>query len=129
MNRSATVLIIKDGLILAVSRKNNHNDFGLPGGKCEENESFEAAAVRELREETGIEAFDLVQVFERKSDNNFVKTFIPKKYYGQLPTDEEQISRGEGIVRFLPKEDLIKGSFGNYNKALFKILGLFNVNG
>jgi 8-oxo-dGTP pyrophosphatase MutT (NUDIX family) len=52
-----SVLIVKDGLILSVPRRNNPNDFGLPGGKVEEGESEVDAAARELFEETGLVAF------------------------------------------------------------------------
>jgi 8-oxo-dGTP diphosphatase len=42
-------------LILAVSRKDDPNAFGLPGGKVEHGETEEQAARRELLEETGVE--------------------------------------------------------------------------
>jgi ADP-ribose pyrophosphatase YjhB (NUDIX family) len=39
---SVTGLLVKEGKILAVSRKNNPNDFGLPGGKLDIRKSIEA---------------------------------------------------------------------------------------
>lgn len=44
----------KDGAFLAVTNR-KHKGFTLPGGKIDPGEAPDAAAVRELREETGIE--------------------------------------------------------------------------
>src|SRR4051812_16818528 len=55
MKQACVMLILnKEGLILAISRRNNPSKFGLPGGKCEENEQLFKAAVRETLEETSV---------------------------------------------------------------------------
>jgi 8-oxo-dGTP pyrophosphatase MutT (NUDIX family) len=54
MSDAACVLIERHGLVLAVSRKHDRHDWGLPGGKLEPDEDPLAAAVRELAEETGL---------------------------------------------------------------------------
>lgn len=51
---AVTALLVKDELVLAVSRKNNPNDFGLPGGKIDPGETPEGALFREVSEETGL---------------------------------------------------------------------------
>lgn len=51
------VAVIKDGKVLLGKRKNAHGegDWCYPGGHLEYGESFEDCAVREVREEAGIE--------------------------------------------------------------------------
>lgn len=124
--RAATVLIIENDLILAVSRKDDLNDWGLCGGKVESNETYGEAAVRELKEETGLVAFadDMVYTFERQDGNFIVRTFMVIRYTGKLSTDEEQVAKGEGRVKFVTKEELMSGSFGKYNRSLLEYLGM-----
>lgn len=49
-------VIVRDGLIAVVHRP-HREDWSLPKGKLDAGESFEEAALREIREETG---FDVV---------------------------------------------------------------------
>jgi 8-oxo-dGTP pyrophosphatase MutT (NUDIX family) len=53
--RSAGGVVVRDGLIAVVHRPHRH-DWSLPKGKLEPGESDEAAAVREVLEETGFDA-------------------------------------------------------------------------
>ena len=61
--KAALMLIIKDGKILSVSRKKNKSIFGLPGGKQEKGETSEQAAIRECKEECGIDVSSCVYFF------------------------------------------------------------------
>ena len=65
MKTAQVVLLNEDGLVLGVSRKTNHNDFGLAGGKMEDidNDNPMAAAIRETKEETGLDIYDLNLIF------------------------------------------------------------------
>jgi 8-oxo-dGTP diphosphatase len=52
--RAAGGLVVRDGTVLVVHRP-RYDDWSLPKGKLEDGESFEEAALREVREETGVE--------------------------------------------------------------------------
>lgn len=115
MKQAVCILIEKDGLFLGVSRKENHNDFGLPGGKVDENETLEEAIIRELKEETGLDVKDLVPVL-----SEFCNTFNVTTFTGVV--DGEIFSNENAIVKWVTKEDLMSGSFNKYNTKLFKKL-------
>lgn len=51
--RAAGGLVVRDGRVLVVHRP-EHADWAFPKGKLEEGESWEAAALREVAEETGL---------------------------------------------------------------------------
>lgn len=55
MKRAACVWMCNpQGQVLAVNRRQDPSLLCMPGGKCEEGETFIAAAVRETWEETGV---------------------------------------------------------------------------
>lgn len=118
LTRAATVLIVKDGKVLAVSRGNDLSDWSLPGGKLKQEETFEEGAVRETVEETGLAIFGLELVFEGQDNNFHVKTFQAKRYYGDIRSSEE------GEVRWVEPKALATGTFGNYNGELMQKMGL-----
>lgn len=68
-NPTPTVDIIIDinGRIVLIKRKNPPFGWALPGGFVDYGESFEVAALREAKEETGLEVTDLRQ-FHTYSD-------------------------------------------------------------
>lgn len=79
-NKAAICLVRRnDGKILAVSRGIGSNMWGMPGGHVEPGESFQDAAVRELKEETGCTAITCNQIFfDRNIDGYDVACFACK---------------------------------------------------
>ena len=85
-------------VLLILHREGNH--WGFPKGKAEEGESPEQAALRELKEETGLDVAELFPVesytenyrFRRKGET-VVKTvvYFAARVSGQLVLQEEEI--------------------------------------
>lgn len=115
-------LIIHSGKILSISRKTNHNDFSLPGGKIDPGETPEQALVRELQEEVNITPIEYVPIFDQidHTVNKPCRTYHIKSYSGKPKSLEGS------IMTWLTPEELIKSNctFNVYNKELFEKLGL-----
>ena len=79
------VLINQDGLFLGVSRKDNHYDFGLPGGKMEPIDDNDPTntAIREVYEETGLDIYNLRLVFAMHKDGYMGYTYLAN-YKGEI---------------------------------------------
>ncbi|MFH1608665.1 MAG: NUDIX domain-containing protein [Patescibacteria group bacterium] len=71
------VMILKENKILLGKRKNAHGEgeYAFPGGHLEYMESFSDCALREIREECGIEISDLNFLFLLN-----LKKYAPKHY-------------------------------------------------
>lgn len=117
MITAQVVLINEEGLILGVSRKDNHNDFGLPGGKMdpEDNGDPMVTAIRECKEETGLDVSDLQLVFAIHKSGNMGYTYLAK-YSGEINHNEPH------VVKWVPMQVLINGSFGRYNELVSESL-------
>lgn len=130
MRKAATVILRNsENKILAVSRKYDHTLFGLIGGKVDADETPEQAVIRECLEETNLHIFNLELVDTREygicEDTMYEQNCFIADYSGELLSQEELNLKGEtGIVRWVEKEVLENGFFGEYNKLIFNKLGL-----
>jgi ADP-ribose pyrophosphatase YjhB (NUDIX family) len=111
------VLINPEGLVLGVSRKDNHEDFGLIGGKMEpiDNGEPKFTAIREAFEETGLQISNLRLVFAMHKDGYMGHCYLAD-YKGEINHNEPH------AVKWVPFETLIKGSFGKYNTLVCESL-------
>ena len=120
---SVSVLIVNDAVeILHVSRKDDHEAWGLPGGKVDPGETMDQAAVRECLEETGAEV-ELIEVVHSgiipptRPDPNG-RAFYNITYTARLLSEPRQMP-GEGLVaRHKGWDRLISGPFGEYNQRV-----------
>jgi hypothetical protein len=117
MITAQVVILNKDGLVLGVSRKTDHNDFGLPGGKMEDidNNDPMTTAIRETKEETGLDVSNLRLIFAIHKSGNMGNTYLAD-YDGEINHDEPH------VVKWVPFQLLINGSFGRYNQMVSESL-------
>jgi 8-oxo-dGTP pyrophosphatase MutT (NUDIX family) len=110
-----------DGMILAVSRKDDPTQWGFPGGKVDAGEDAETAAARELQEETGLVATRLTQIFSMQDGDGYVTTTFACEVEGEINTSES------GVIKWVHPNILTNPNsspFVDYNLAIFKKLGI-----
>ncbi|QHB48370.1 MutT/NUDIX hydrolase [Acinetobacter phage vB_AbaM_Kimel] len=116
MRYAACVLIENNGKFLAVSRKDDLTDFGLPGGKVNLGETIVEGAKRECLEETGIwpTVLDLSDPYIAIDGEFEVSTFhaIPSSMKPYQPLAESET----GLVEWVTADKLMEGTFGEYNR-------------
>jgi 8-oxo-dGTP diphosphatase len=95
-------------LVLVISRKVDGGRYGLPGGKVEEGETLEAALVRELREEVGIEVRDSAPLYAAPTRRHHTHVFKVTAYDGTPRSMENE------TVQWVHMNRLMDSSFCFY---------------
>jgi 8-oxo-dGTP pyrophosphatase MutT (NUDIX family) len=118
MNGTVQVVLLNpDGLVLGVSRKTDHNDFGLVGGSLEDYDTTpELGAIRECKEETGLDISNLKLVYLKASSDGRIGYTYLADYTGDIVYDEPH------VVKWTTFSELIKGSFGRWNLEVYHSL-------
>jgi len=124
MRTAAVMLVIKDGLILGVSRRYDKTKFGLPGGKADPDETPREAAKRETFEETGIRVGECQFLLCRsepkdrpEGEDFYTYCFFAVDWTGTAHNSEE------GEVAWLTEAELTgpNGAFADYNRETIKV--------
>jgi 8-oxo-dGTP pyrophosphatase MutT (NUDIX family) len=126
MREAGVMLIIRDGLILGISRRHDKTIFGLPGGKFdpETDATTKETAMRETQEETSVVVHDCELLYERVElgDGPNGVDFYSRCYYA-TDWEGEPINSEEGEVKWLTAEEVTstKAAFGDYNRKTLNI--------
>lgn len=130
----SVVCIVRRGdKLLAVSRRDNFADLGLPGGKADgdgliPDEHPYAAIYREARQETGIEIVAADYIFRRDDYRKpgDVRPTMPALCFEVTKYKGEPRSMGEGWVGWVKPSALVAPhcSFREYNMSLFDAVGI-----
>lgn len=111
-------ILIEDGKVLSVSRKDDHTKLGLPGGKVDKGELPQESMIRECLEETGIQVTVSVDSFaDYCTSDYYVICYMLRRVSDEvLEISEEET----GKVEFVEIEQLFNSSeFAEYNIKAF----------
>ncbi len=110
---AASVAVLRDGRVLVAARGRGAmaGRYSLPGGLVEPGETLAEAALRELREEVGIEAemigfLDHAEVIERDADARVRHHFVVCAHAARWLAGEPQASLEASDVRWVTEADL-----------------------
>ena len=95
--QSTHAYIIKDGEILIIQKLSyKDNEWGLPGGGIEDNETASEAMLRELKEELGCDKFEIVKVSNIKYKYDWPDSAIEQRF-----KKDGKYFRGQELTQFL----------------------------
>jgi ADP-ribose pyrophosphatase YjhB (NUDIX family) len=116
------VMVVDDGRVLLV-RMTYTSGWHLPGGGVRRSESFEQAAARELREESGLQAekLSLIGLFFDEADHrrDHVAVYRVERYSGELKPDSREISE----ARFFPVSELPRDLGPGHRERMLEYFG------
>lgn len=106
----AGALIIRDGKIL-FQRRTDNGKWGLIGGLLEMNETYQEAALREIREETGLEVKldSFLGIFHNHNmvwGNGDAAHVIAAMFTASIVSGEPRIDEESYELRFFSKDEI-----------------------
>ena len=114
IRKAVRCYLIKDNEVVVTKYKKGNKKEGyydIPGGKIEEGESPKQTAIREMKEETGIEIQNLkykgIMTIEYPDRMFIFDIFISKEYEGEPQEFEENTSEWIDIDELLKKEKIL----------------------
>ena len=114
IRKAVRCYLIKDNEVVVIKYKKGNKKEGyydIPGGKIEEGETPKQTAIREMKEETGIEIQNLkykgIMTIEYPDRMFIFDTFISKEYEGEPQEFEENTSEWIDIDELLKKEKIL----------------------
>jgi ADP-ribose pyrophosphatase YjhB (NUDIX family) len=109
----ASAAIFRDGTVLLIERAKGalKGRWSLPGGHIEPGETARAAAVREVREETGVEAdiqglLDIHEVILRGPDGTLRAHYLITVFCGRWRAGEPSAGSDASAARFVRIGDI-----------------------
>ena len=114
IRKAVRCYLIKDNEVVVTKYKKGNKKEGyydIPGGKIEEGENPKQTAIRDMKEETGIEIQNLkykgIMTIEYLDRLFIFDTFITKEYEGEPQEFEENTSEWIDIDELLKKEKIL----------------------
>lgn len=90
---AASVALVRktDLLLIQRNRAPSEGLWTLPGGRLEPGETAEACAIREIREELGLEVFALRPLLKLRHGEFELQTFATQAFEGEVTADPAEI--------------------------------------
>ena len=104
--KGAGVLVVNNDGQLLLGRRTDNGLWATPGGHVEEGESFEDAALRELREEAGIVGHDPKPLSHGVYRGYDSQTFLVKTFKGKIKNNSEMSNLKWHFVSDIPWHQL-----------------------
>jgi len=104
--KGAGVLVVNAEGQLLLGRRTDNGMWATPGGHVEEGESFEDAALRELREEAGIVGRDPQPLSHGMYRGYDSQTFLVKTFKGKIKNNSEMSSLRWHFISDIPWDQL-----------------------